>query len=216
MSVDLKSIKEAVAEAKEKSKKRKFKQSIELLLSLKDLDLQRPENRINELIELPNLQDKLVKVCVIASGDLALKAKRAGAEKVIEKAELDALLKDKKTAKALANEYNVFIAEAPLMPQVGRALGFALGPRGRMPTPVPPTAQIETVIGRQRKSIRVNVRSLLNVQCTIGTEDMPDDKVAENIQAVLNRLREKLTKGTRNIRSVYVKTTMGPPVKMKQ
>jgi len=216
MSVDLKSIKEAVIEAKEKSKKRKFKQSIELLLSLQDLDLQRPENRINELIELPNLQDKPVKVCVIASGDLALKAKRAGAEKVIEKAELDALLKDKKTAKALAREYNVFIAEAPLMPLVGRALGFALGPRGRMPTPVPPTAQIETVIGRQRKSIRVNVRSLLNVQCRIGTEDMPDDKVAENIQAILNRLREKLTKGARNIRSVYVKTTMGPPVKMKQ
>jgi len=216
MSVDLKSIKEAVIEAKEKSKKRKFKQSIELLLSLQDLDLQRPENRINELIELPNLHDKPVKVCVIASGDLALKAKRAGAEKVIEKAELDALLKDKKTAKALAREYNVFIAEAPLMPLVGRALGFALGPRGRMPTPVPPTAQIETVIGRQRKSIRVNVRSLLNVQCRIGTEDMPDDKVAENIQAILNRLREKLTKGARNIRSVYVKTTMGPPVKMKQ
>ena len=216
MSADLKTIKEKVTELKEKSKKRNFNQSIELLLNLQDLDLQRPENRINELIELPNPQSKPVKVCVIASGDLALRAKRAGADRVLEKDELDSLLKDKKAAEALAGEYDMFIAEAPLMPLIGRALGFALGPRGRMPTPVPPTAPIDTIIARQRKSVRIIVRNLPNIQCRIGTEDMLDDKIAENIQAVLNRLKEKLAKGSRNIRSIYVKTSMGPQIKVEQ
>jgi large subunit ribosomal protein L1 len=215
MSIDLKTIKDKVTEAKEKSKKRNFKQSIELLLNLQDLDLQRPENRINELIELPNPHSKPVKVCVIASGDLALRAKRAGADRVLEKDELDGLLKDKKAAKALASEYDMFIAEAPLMPLIGKALGFALGPRGRMPTPIPSTAPIDMIIGRQRKSVRITIRNLPTVQCRVGTEDMPDDKIAENIQAVLNRLKEKLVKGSRNIRSIYVKTTMGPRIKVE-
>lgn len=215
MSLDTKNLLESVKEAKSKSEKRKFVQSIELILNLRDIDMKKPESRIQALIELPHPVGKQTKVCVIASGELALKAKKAGADVVIERAELEAMAGDKKKQKALANDYEFFIAEAPLMPLIGKVLGAVLGPRGRMPTPVPPTANIADVMRKQRKTILVRLRGQPVLQCRVGTEDMPDDQIAENIQAVLRRLEGRLKRGVRNIRSLCIKTSMGPSVKLR-
>src|SRR3989337_3111288 len=136
MSLDSKSILESVREAKSKTEKRKFTQSVEL----------------------------------------TLKAKRAGADLVIERADLEALVGDKKKQKALVNEYEYFISEAPLMPTVGRVLGSVLGPKGRMPTPVAPNANIADTIEKQRKTVQVRLRNQPVLQCRIGTEDMSDEQ----------------------------------------
>ena len=82
---------------------------------------------------------------------MAVKAKKAGASLVINRGDLEALVGDKKKQKGLANDYDIFIAEAPLMPFVGRSLGATLGPRGKMPTPVPPNADIKEQIEKHRK-----------------------------------------------------------------
>jgi len=214
-SLDTKAILETVKEAKNKSEKRKFTQSIELVLNLRDIDMKKPESKIQELIELPHPIGKQTKICVIASGELALKAKNAGADLVIERAELEALAGDKKRQKALVNDYESFIAEAPLMTLIGKVLGATLGPKGRMPTPVPPTANIADILEKQRKTVMVRLRGQPILQCRIGTEDMPDEQIAENIQAVLRRLEAKLKRGLKNIRSVCIKTAMGPPIKLK-
>ena len=145
-------------ELKEKTPKRNFTQSIELTFKLKEVDLKRPENRINEAVELPHQINKPVKICVIASGDLALRAKKAEVDKVLESSELEALAANKKAAKKLVNDHDHFIAEAPLMPTTGRILGPYLGPRSKMPTPVPPTVDIKDVIARHKKIVRVRVR----------------------------------------------------------
>ena len=136
-----------------------------------------------------------LKVCVIASGDLGTRAKTAGADLLVSRQELDSLSKDKKAARKLAQEYDFFIAEAPLMPLVGRALGSFLGPRGKMPTPVPPNAPIEQIVSGHRKMVRVRMREQQVLQCRIGTENMPDDKFAENIQVVISRIEQKLERG---------------------
>ncbi len=196
-------------------KKRNFTQSIDLSFKLKDIDLKKPENRINEAIELTHPLKKPVKVCVIASGDLALRSKNAGADNVVERSDLEALTEDKKAGKKLVNEYTHFIAETPLMPLVGRILGSIMGPRGKMPTPVPPNVSIENVIARHRKTVHVRVREQPSVKCRIGTEDMPDEQIAENTLTILSALEAKLPKGSKNIENIRLKATMSPSVKVK-
>jgi len=214
MPLNMKSILDAVKEAKDKSKKRNFAQFVELVINLQDVDPKKSKNRIQELIELPHPAGKESKICVIATGEMALKAKRAGANLVIERGDLEALMGDKKKQKELAKTYNFFIAEAQLMPLVGKSLGSTLGPRGKMPTPVPPTANIADQIEKHRKMVFLRMRDQPVLQCRVGNENMADKETAENIQAVVRRIEGKLKRGIKNIRSIHIKTTMGPPVKV--
>ena len=214
MPIDEEAIIEALKELRARTKKRNFRQSVELLVSLRDIDLRRPENRIRELVELPNGLGKEARVCVIASGDAALRARRAGLD-VLDREELEAMAGDKKAAKKLAEQYDFFVAEAPLMPLIGRVLGPVLGPRGKMPTPVPPMADFKPVVERLKKSVRVVAWKAPNVYCRVGTEDMDDRALAENINAVIKALEDKLPRGLGNIKSVYVKMTMGPAVEVR-
>ena len=204
----------ALGELRQNLVKRKFSQSIDLVVKLREVDLKKPENRINESISLPNPPDKPLKICVIASGDLGTRAKTAGADMLVGRSDMDNLGKDKKAARKLAQDYDFFIAEAPLMPLVGRALGSFLGPRGKMPTPVPPTAPIEQIVSGHRKMVRVRMREQPVLQCRVGTENMPDEKLVENIQAVFSRIEQKLERGVKNVGEILVKTTMSKPVKI--
>jgi len=215
MPLDQKTIITAIKEAKEKSKKRNFTQSIELILNLKDIDMKSPEGRIQERIELPHPSpEKPNKICVIATGELALKAKRAKADLVIGNDELAGLAGRKKELRKIANDYNFFMAEAPLMSRVGKTLGPALGPRGKMPVPVPPTADISGLIKRYRKMVFVRMRNQPVIRCRVGTESMKEEEIAENVQTVLKTIERKLKRGTKNIKTVYLKTSMGTPVKI--
>ena len=204
----------ALGELRQNLVKRKFSQSIDLVVKLREVDLKKPENRINESIPLPNPPEKPLKICVIASGDLGTRAKTAGADMLVSRGDMESLGKDKKAARKLAQDYDFFIAEAPLMPLVGRALGSFLGPRGKMPTPVPPTAPIEQIVSGHRKMVRVRMREQPVLQCRVGTENMPDEKLVENIQAVFSRIEQKLERGVKNVSEILVKTTMSKPVKI--
>lgn len=204
----------ALGELRKNLVKRKFTQSIELVVKLREVDLKKSENRINEAIPLPNPPGAALKICVIASGDLGTRAKTAGADMLISRNDIENLGKDKKAARKLAQDYDFFIAEAPLMPLVGRALGSFLGPRGKMPTPVPPTAPIEQIVSGHRRMVRVRMREQPVLQCRVGTESMSDDKLVENIQAVFSRIEQKLERGVKNIGEILVKSTMSKPVKI--
>lgn len=215
MPLDQKTILSAVKEAKEKSQKRKFNQSIELIIKLQDIDMKAPESKIQEIIELPYAPEKTNKVCVIGSGELAMKAKNANADYVIERGELESLAGKKQELRKVANNYDFFIAEAPLMPLVGRTLGSVLGPRGKMPVPVLPSADIAGLIKKHRKTIIVRMRNQPILQNRVATENMKDEEITENVQTVLRVLEGKLKKGMKNIKFVYIKTAMGTPVKIK-
>lgn len=215
MSVERENLREALKELREKTPKRNFNQSIELIINLQDVDLKKPENRIQETIELPHPLGKKVSVGVFASGDAALRARRAGADIVLEREEIESLMGDKKRQRQIANKADSFIATAPLMPIVGRVFGAILGPRGKMPTPIPPTANIESEIERHKKLVNVRARGQPVLSCRVGTEDMSDDDIIDNIDAVLRRVEGKLKRGIKNISSIYIKATMGPPIKVR-
>jgi|Deesub1362A_J573_1020465.scaffolds.fasta_scaffold00005_108 large subunit ribosomal protein L1 len=213
MAIPIEDISRAVKEVKEKSKKRNFTQSIELAINLKDMDLNKPENRINEEIVLPNGRGKQVKICVIGEDELALQAKKI-ADKVITKEELESLAGKKREARKLAEEMDFFISPTNLMALVGKSLGPILGPRGKMPKPIPPGAPLQPLVDRLRKTVRIRTKENPVIHVPVGTENMEDKKIVENIEAVLGFIERKLEKGYNNIKSVYLSTTMGPSVKV--
>ena len=214
MPLTKENIQKALEELRKNKKKRNFKESLELIIKLKELDLKKPENRINQTIILPHDIGKSVKVCVIATGQLALKSKEANADLVLGKDKLTDLGNDKKAAKKLLQEYGFFVAEAPLMPLVGKTIGPTLGPRGKMPTPINPNAPIADVIDQARRTIKIRVRDQPVIQCRIGVDDMSDDNLSENIQAIFSSIEGKLERGVRNISENLIKTTMHEPVKL--
>jgi large subunit ribosomal protein L1 len=207
-------IMEAVKKAKEQTKPRNFTQSVDVIITIKDLDVKKPENRFDEEVVLPNGRGKEVKIAFIADGDLAVQAKDAGANLVIKKPELEELGKNRKDAKKLANKHDFFVAQADMMPMVGRFLGPVLGPRKKMPKPVPASAKAEPILKRLRDTIKVRIKDQPVVQALVGTQDMDDELIAENVEAVLAILDRNLEKGRSQIKSMYVKTTMGPVVRV--
>lgn len=202
-----------VTEAYASSPERKFTESVELAINLKDVDLSIPKNRIDEEISLPNGRGKDIKVALFGSGELAIKAK-AVADKVIPPEELDELAGDKKTAKKLAREYNFFLAEAPLMVKIGKRLGVVLGPRGKMPKPIPPQADPGPIVNNLRNTVRVRSKDKRTFHAPVGIKTMPAEDVADNIEVILKRVTAKLERGKQNIQSAYVKTTMGKAIKL--
>jgi len=209
-----KNIYETVKKALEESKKRNFRESVDLAFNLKYVDLSDPKKRINEEILLPHGRGKPIKVAVFASGDTALKAKNA-ADIVITPEELDKLAEDKRKAKKLANQYDFFLAEAGLMTKIGKLLGVVLGPRGKMPKPIPPGSDPTNIIQSLKRTVRARSKERRTFHVPVGTRDMKPEDIAENIEEVLKKITGKLEKGSGNIDSVYVKTTMGPSFKLE-
>lgn len=199
--------------ALESAKKRNFVETVELAINLRDVDLSIPKNRIQEDIVLPAGRGKILKICVIGGGELALKAKDV-ADLVISPDELGALADDKKQAKKVANSIDYFIAEAPLMAVVGKRLGTVLGPRGKMPKPIAPGADPTAMVDQLRRTATIRTKDRKTFHVPVGTVDMKAQDIADNIDVILGRVEGRLEKGRHNIASAYVKTSMGPSEKV--
>ncbi|KRT62097.1 MAG: 50S ribosomal protein L1, large subunit ribosomal protein L1 [Thaumarchaeota archaeon CSP1-1] len=200
-------LKEMIKEAKSADKERKFKQSLELIMVFKDIDVKKGFS-LNETVQLPKTNSPAA-VCVMASGDMGLKAKSAKADRVIDNDELNRLAANKRESRKMINSFDFFLADTKLMPVVGKVLGQILGPRGKMPIPVPFNAPIESFLDRFRSSVRVKVKNSLSMSCKIGDETMEDSDLALNANAVVSAVEKKLPNGDKNIKRIMVKTTMG-------
>ncbi len=100
------------------------------------------------------------------------------------------------------------------MPAIGRRLGTVLGPRGKMPRPLPPGSDPVRVIRNLKRGVRLRSKDRPTFHAALGTRDMDPKDLAENLEAILKRVEAQLPRGRTNIGSVYVKTTMGPAVKV--
>jgi len=206
---------EVIKQAKESDKDRKFKQSVEMIMVFKDVDVKKGF-AINETVQLPKKTTKPALVCIMASGDMGIKAKNAKADMVIDENELTKLSADKKKSKKMINKYDFFLADTKLMPTVGKKLGQLLGPRGKMPTPVPFNAPIESFLERFRSSVKIRAKGSLSMSCRIGEESMDDTDLAANASAVATAVEKTLPNGSKNIEKIMFKTTMGKAVKVEQ
>ena len=155
-------------------------------------------------------------VCVMATGDMGIKAKKANADQVIDGDELNKLAENKRETRKLINKYDFFLADTKLMANVGKSLGQLLGPRGKMPTPVPFNAPIESFLNRFRSSIRVRLKNSLSLSCKIGDETMNENDLASNAMTIIHAIEKKLPNGDKNFKKFMIKTTMGKPINIQQ
>ena len=204
-------IAEMIQQAKEGTKKRKFTQSVEMIIVFKDIDVKKGF-ALNEVVQLPKTSSPAT-VCIMATGDMGQKAKEAKADAVVGSNELDNFAADKRKSRKFINKYDFFLADTQIMPVVGKVLGQLLGPRGKMPTPVPFNASIESFLTRFRSSIKVRARATLAMSCKIGDESMENSDLAINAHSVLSAVEKKLPNGEKNLKRIIFKTTMGKPVK---
>ena len=209
-----KQLAEMIKESKTSKKERKFKQSLELIMVFKDIDVKKGFT-LNETIQLPKTSSPAA-ICVMASGDMGLKAKSAKADRVMDNEEINRLATNKRASRKLINSFDFFLADTKLMPVVGKVLGQLMGPRGKMPTPVPFNAPIDSFLARFRTSVRVRVKNSLSMSCKIGDESMDDADLVANAHAIVIAVEKKLPNGDKNIRKVLIKTTMGKVIKEPQ
>ncbi len=201
---------EVVAEALEKAPERKFAETLEVSINLKDLDLTVPKNRIEEEVALPHGRGRPARVAVFGSPELLEKVRKV-ADLTVTSAELDEFVKG---AKKSVQTIDFFLAEAPLMPTIGKRLGVVLGPRGKMPRPVPPGSDPTNLIRSLQRSVRIRSKGNRTFHAPVGNRSMKPEEIARNVDALLQRVTAKLERGRSNIESVYLKTTMGPSVRL--
>ncbi|MBN2153490.1 MAG: hypothetical protein JW839_18695 [Candidatus Lokiarchaeota archaeon] len=213
-------LKEAIAKSESK-RKRKFVESVDVVVNLKNVNLKDPNKRFNNEIELPNIVDEKTNVCFFLDGDQLVQAGNLKAE-VMGKDAMDAMGKAEKAVKRkFVNKYEYFIANTEMMKLVAKHFGKLFGPKGKMPRPQPqgygvinPGDSIAPSLERYKRVVRMKLQKFPLLQYKIGDKAMDLKKLAQNLKASIEWIEQKLEKGRQNIKSVYVKTTMGSPVKL--
>ncbi|KZN22846.1 50S ribosomal protein L1 [Haladaptatus sp. R4] len=206
-------IEQAVSRALEDSPERNFRETVDLAINLRDLDLNDPSNRVDESIVLPSGTGQDTKIVVFAEGETALRAEDV-ADDVLSGDELEDLGDDNDAAKDLADETDFFIAEASMMQDIGRYLGTVLGPRGKMPTPLQPDDDVVETVNRMKNTVQLRSGDRRTFHTLVGAEDMSAEDISDNIDVIVRRLHSNLEKGPLNVDTIYVKTTMGPSVEV--
>lgn len=202
-----------IKEVIEESPKRKFVESVDVAINLKNIDMKNPNNRIKEEIMLPEGLGVERNIAVFAKGDLATRARKAGTD-VFSDEDIEDIGKNKRDAKKLASKYDFFLADPRYMASIGKKFGPILGPRGKMPIPIVDDSAIEDMIARYKKSIRINTKDNLTFHATLGKTTLGSDSLSKNLMTVLDRVTSRL-KDESNLKSVFIKTTMGVSKKIK-
>jgi len=209
--MDRKKLAEAVKKAMEEKGKRKFKQAVEIIINMRGIDFAKSENRLNLDIVLPKGKGgKELKSAVFAEGNMADEARRAGADLIIVPNDIPAYAEASKVNDLATNYF--LLSQPNLMGVVAKSLGQSLGKRGKLPKPI--TGNIKELIERSKKSVRIVSKGkyLPVAQALIGTEAMDQDELTENAETVYDAVKNKVNEG--NIKSVYIKLTMGKPARV--
>ncbi len=208
---------QAVKEIKEKSPKRNFVESVELQIGIKDVDLNRPENRFRTNIRLAYpiaTKDKIGFFADDAHATALKNLETDGEVTIIDRAKIEELRSNPKAAKKIAKKTRIFLASQSLMGIIGRYFGRILSPRNKMPIPVPPNADLKSVLDDAKRTIMLRLHKSPSINVKIGNVNMNDEEIVENAMTVISAIKDRLPKGYRNIGSITIKTTMGPPVKI--
>jgi len=200
-------LKEALAEIRKNTEKRKFDQSVDLIVNFKGIDPKR--DNVNVIANLPN-KIKEKKIC----GFFTSKSKLV--DKITEPEFIR--YKDKAALKKLVKKYDFFIAVAPLMPKVATAFGKVLGPAGKMPSPQlgilmkEDDAQVQALLDRISSSVKLRAKEA-SLKLSVGKESMDDEKIVENVKSVYGAILNALPNKVDNVKNIMVKLSMGKPVK---
>lgn len=218
--MDKNKIIEAVKSLSKDAKKRNFVQNYDMVVTLRGLDLKKPEQKVDFFVTLHNNKGKKVKIGAFVGPELKEDAGKVF-DTVITEEDFDTY-NDLKVMKKLADEHAFFIAQANVMGKVAGKFGKVLGTRGKMPNPkagavIPPKgANLEAVYEKFQKTVRVLTKNGLMIQCTVGNEDTPAEELATNVFDVFNQLVHHLPAQENNIKKAFLKLTMSKPVEIEK
>jgi len=205
------SIKELLADANGE-KKRKFVETIELQIGLKNYDPQR-DKRFSGTVKLPHVPRPRMSLCILADAADIDRAKQIELE-YMSVDDLKKLNKNKKLVKKLAKKYDAFLASEALIKQIPRLLGPGLSKAGKFPTPISHAEDLSNKIVEVRSTIKFQLKKVLCLGVAVGHVQMNDDQVLGNVMLSINFLVSLLKKNWQNVKSLHIKTTMGPPVRL--
>ena len=206
-------VNQVIEDALQTERERKFVETIEVAINLRDVDLQNPQKRINAEVALPHGRGRPARVAVFAQGAMAVISKKI-VDTVLGPDQIDELSENKREARKLADKFDFFVAETGLMATIGKSLGVVLGPRGKMPRPIPPQADIERIINSLTNLVPVRSKDRPTFHVPFGNIAMTKEQLADNLETILKRVESNLDRGTENIASIWVKTTMGKAVRL--
>ncbi|MEM7252198.1 MAG: 50S ribosomal protein L1 [Pseudomonadota bacterium] len=189
-----------------------FNESVDVSVNL-GVDPRKSDQVVRGATVLPNGTGKSVRVAVFASGDAADAAREAGAD-VVGMEDLA------ETINGGSIEFEVAIAAPDAMRIVGQ-LGKVLGPRGLMPNPRTGTVTpnvAEAVRNAKAGQVQYRTDKAGIIHCSIGKVSFEEDKLRENLGALLgdlNKAKPPSAKGV-YLQKVTVSSTMGPVITVEK
>ncbi|XP_003743341.1 60S ribosomal protein L10a-2 [Galendromus occidentalis] len=190
-------------------KKRKFLETIELQVGLKNYDPQK-DKRFSGTVKLKNIPRPKFTVCVLGDQQHCDEAKVNNLPCMDAEA-LKKLNKNKKLVKKLAKSYDAFLASESLIKQIPRLLGPGLNKAGKFPTLLSHNESMTAKADEVKATIKFQMKKVLCLSVAVGNVGMSQDELASNISLAINYLVSLLKKNWQNIRSLHIKSTMGPP-----
>jgi large subunit ribosomal protein L10Ae len=198
--------------AKSKEKPRKFVETIELQIGLKNYDPQK-DKRFNGTVKLPSIPRPKLKMCILGDAKHCEEAAGNGIDSMDVEA-LKKLNKNKKLIKKLAKKYQHFLASESVIKQIPRLLGPGLNKAGKFPTLATHNEPLENKINDVKSQVKFQLKKVLCMAVAVGHVEMSEKELFVNIQTAVNFLVSLLKKNWQNVKSLYIKTTMGPPYRL--
>jgi len=213
---------------KEKGKKdkiRKFDETVDFIINLKDLNLNDPKQRIDKELILPNdiIKEGNPNICVVASDEILVGAKKLGLDTIDSEGLTKLDQEEKKYKKKFVKRYDFFVVEDKMMRDIARYLARFLGPVGKMPKPFPTgygivsnIDDLKTAFDRYKKIIRIQVKKQPIVQVKLGKKSMDENQIYENLKEIVNFIADQMPHKYNNFKSAFIKTTMGKAIKIDE
>jgi large subunit ribosomal protein L10Ae len=188
-------------------KKRKFTETCELQIALKNYDPSR-DKRFAGTVRLKYVPRPKFSVCVLGDEKHCDEAKLEGVP-CMTLDDLKKLNKDKKKVGKLANQYDAFLASDSVIKQIQKVLGRGLNKAGKFPSPLQHGESISAKIEELKATIKFQMKKVLCLAVAIGNVSMAPEEISSNTSLSINFLVSLLKKNWQNVRALYIKSSMG-------
>lgn len=190
-------------------KKRGFRETVELQINLKNYDPQK-DKRFNGSVRLPHIVKSNLRFCVLGNQKHCDQAKELGIDfRTVD--DLRAFGRNKKVIKRqLTSKYDAFLASSTLIRQIPRLLGPALTRSGKFPTLLGSSDSIEAKMAIVTHTVKFQMKKVLCLSTAVGHVELTHEQLGQNIRTCINFLVSLLKKNWQNVKSLYIKSSMGP------
>jgi len=203
-------ISQVLTNAKEKN--RKFTETVELQIGLKNYDPQK-DKRFSGSVKLPHIPRPKMKVCMLGDAQHVEEAEKIGLE-YMDVEGLKKLNKNKKLVKKLAKKYHAFLASESVIKQIPRLLGPGLNKAGKFPTLVSHQETLESKVIEIKAMVKFQLKKVLCMGVAVGNCSMEEKQLFQNVQMSINFLVSLLKKNWQNVRCLHLKSTMGSAIRL--